>query len=438
MRARSRTLALIGAVLVAGVLAVAGCGGSERPVRIGVVVDCVGVNRPLQGAELAGAELPLLRRGARLRGGDALGGITPATIAGRRVELVPGCTELYEFSTLTLEIRRLVEHEHVDVVVAGGSGPDDDAVRDVAARYPRVSFVPAVHGPREVTLLHRAPNVFRVAGDHEQGVAGLATYAYRTLGWRRAAVALGSWDVGWGERDAFVAEFCALGGRVTSQVQRDGFDPRGRDVAEIPRDVDGVAVFIPALFAPDGFVHRLARRLGDPRRMVVGPGMADDPQLLRALAAPLAGVAAGSFLPAADRSAALRRYLGAMARTFPAITASTARSDLVLGYRTAVETVARAVERAGGDPARLQDALRRVATDLPGGARRLDANGSAVIAPAIVRIGRAPRKGAGPPLTQVGGVTSVDQSIGGLLAPALSPGSPDAPCRRATPPPWAR
>src|SRR3954463_4813730 len=291
MRAELRRAAAALGAMAAPATLVAGCGGAPRPLRVGVVVDCVGVNRPLQAAELAGAELPLVRRGARLRGADPTAGITRATIAGRPVELVRGCTELYEFSTLTAEIRRLVEREHVDVVVAGGSGPDDVAVRDVAALYPHVSFLPVTHGPREVTLLHRAANVYRTSGDHEQGVAGLATYAYRTLGWRRAAVVAGPWNAGWGERDAFVAEFCSLGGRVTRQLQPLVFDPSGGDVRAVPRDVDGVGGFAQGVFGPAGFANRLARRLHDPRRIVVGPTTVDDPDLLRLVAPSLAGVA---------------------------------------------------------------------------------------------------------------------------------------------------
>jgi branched-chain amino acid transport system substrate-binding protein len=434
MRAdRAAALALAVTALV-----VVGCGADERPLRIGVVVDCVGVNRPFERAELAGAELPLVHRGARLHGGDPRAGIGPATIAGRPVELVTGCTELWEFSTLALAVRRLVEREHVDVVVAGASGPDGLTVRDVAALYPRVSFLLAVHAPREVTLRHRSANLYRVTGDQAQGVAGLGTYAYRALGWRRAAVAASTWDTGWTERDAFVAEFCALGGEVVAQMSRIGFDPDGRDVADVPRDVDGVAVFSPAAFGPEGFVARLARRLHDPRRIVVGPSIADDPDLLRSMAGSLAGATAGSFLPAVESSTALRSYLSAMRRTFPTIPSSTARNDLVLGYRTAVETVARAIEHADSRTSRLAPELRRFTGDLPGGARRLDANGSAVIASSIVRIGRPPRDGADPRLTQVGGVPAVDQSIGGLLAPALSPSSAGASCRSAAPPPWAR
>ena len=431
-----RAAALLVALVGTAALLAAACGSGPRPLRVGVVVDCVGVNRPLEGAELAGAELPLVERGARVRGDDALDGITPARISGRPVEVVRGCTELYEFSTLTAEIRRLIEREHVDVVVAGGSGRDDMALRDVAARYPDVVFLPVVHGPRELTLLHRAPNVFRTSGDHAQGVAGLATYAYRTLGWRTAAVVTGPLDAGWGERDAFVAEFCALGGRVTSQQQPLPFD--ARDAGHIPRDVGGVAVFSETLFAPVAFLDAVAARMRDPRRIVVGPTTVDDPDVLRLAAPALVGVTGTSFLPPAQRSAALRSYVRAMRKTFPQVPADTARADIVLGYRTAVETLARALERAHGDPRRLPASLAAITTDLPGGAERLDANHSAVVAPSIVRIGRPPARGALPTLTQVRSVPGVDQSIGGLLAPALSPSTVDPGCRRAVPPPWAR
>jgi hypothetical protein len=55
-----------------------------------------------------------------------------------------------------------------------------------------------------------------------------------------------------------------------------------------------------------------------------------------------------------------------------------------------------------------------------------------------VRIGRPAKRGGDPPLTPVAAVSGVDQSIGGLLAPAASPGSDDVGCARAPLPPWAR
>ena len=213
MRSDPRALRLLLAAALVVVALTAAC-SEQPPLRIGVITDCTGIYRALEDAELSGASLPLIERGARLQGKRASDGIGPAEVAGRRVELVRGCTESLEFSTLTSELRRLAEREHVDVIVAGTIGPDEVIVREVARRYPHVLFVPVVRGPREVTLHRPAPNLYRFAADHGQGVAGLAHHAYHALGWRRVAIVAPGWDGGWSGRDAFTAEFCALGGRV--------------------------------------------------------------------------------------------------------------------------------------------------------------------------------------------------------------------------------
>ncbi len=133
-------------------------------------------------------------------------------------------------------------------------------------------------------------------------MAGLGTYAYRELGWRNAAVVLFNWDIGWGARDAFVSEFCSLGGRIGSQVALEEFDPAGADVASVPRDVDGVAVFVPSTFDPEGFLKRLAGRYADPsRHILLGPAVIDDPTLLGPTRGALAGVVGSSYVdPVAD------------------------------------------------------------------------------------------------------------------------------------------
>ena len=77
----------------------------------------------------------------------------------------------------------------------------------------RCPFVVAADGPREVTLQRPALNLYRIAADYGQGVAGLATYAYRRLGWRTVTVLPDAAYSGWNAESAFVREFCALGGR---------------------------------------------------------------------------------------------------------------------------------------------------------------------------------------------------------------------------------
>ena len=110
--------------------------------------------------------------------------------------------------------------------------------------HPGVLFLPVVHGPREATLHRPAPNLFRFAGDYGQGVAGLGTYAYRDLGWRRAAIALSHLGRGLGRaatRSRPSSAPSAAGSR--SQLPRGLFEPAGRDVERLRADVDGVAVF---------------------------------------------------------------------------------------------------------------------------------------------------------------------------------------------------
>lgn len=434
MRPEARRLLAPIALLATAAVAGSGCGGGTAPFRIGVIADCVGINRSVHDAELSGAELPLIQRGAGLRGRLAASGVTSTEVAGRPVELVPGCTELWEFSALTAEVRRLIERDHVDAIVAGGSGPDEIVLREVARLYPRVVFVPVVHGPREVSLQRPAANLFRFFADEGQGAAGLANYAYRQLGWRSAAVVLFNWDAGWGPRDAFTAEFCSLGGRIRRQIALETFDPSGGDVAKVPRDVDGVAVFVPSLFDPEGFLNRLAERFPEPaRQIVVGPSVTDDPLLLRSTRRALAGVTGSSYVDPARMS----EYLHAHASAFPGIPADVAGNELVTGYHDAVEALLAGLESADGSSARLPAELVRLHVDLLSGPVRLDRHRQAVVPISMVRI-QPPGRPA-PGLVRTGTIRGVDQSIGGLLTPSMKPSDRPARCRAGNePPPWAR
>jgi branched-chain amino acid transport system substrate-binding protein len=421
------------ALLGAAVALLSGCSSDEQPFRVGVIADCVGIHRSFRDAELSGAELPLIERGAHLNGRLARSGVTSVDIGGRPVEIVPGCTELWEFSTLTAEVRRLVERQHVDAIIAGGSGPDEVALKRVARLYPKVVVLPVVHGPREVTARRPQPNLFRVEADYDQGVAGLASYAYRRLGWRSAAVVLLDWDTGWGARDAFAAEFCSLGGRIKGQLAPTAFTPQVADVDNIPRGVDGVAVFVPGIFEPQTFLKQLARSYANPaQHIVVGPGTTDDPTVLEQTRRALAGVIGSSYVDPTRERAYLRGY----ARDFPGMPTDIAGGELVTGYRDAMTSLLAALERAGGSSARLPAELARSRVDLLGGPLRLDRRRQAVASTSLVRI--KPPGARAPGLTRVRTIPNVDQSVGGLLPRSMVPTHHPASCDGDRPPPWAR
>jgi branched-chain amino acid transport system substrate-binding protein len=415
-------------------LSLGACGGSgERPLRIGVIVDCQGAFRALRDVELSGAQLPLMARGADRKGREPSEGLTAAHVDGRPIELVRGCSESGELAALTQVARLLVERMDVDVVVEGGVfSVDGIALREVARRYPDVPFVAAADGPREVTLQGSPASLYRVAADYGQGVAGLASYAFRELGWRRIAVAAEDWVSGWGAETAFVREFCSLGGRVAVRVPLVPGGPPN-DPARVPRDVDGVAVLASGSAVTPEYLRALARRLGAPaQRLVLGPEIMGDAELVRGAGASLRGVAAASYAPPAAASADVRAYLRAYGRANPGAPAGEALNPLVTSYRNAVEAVLQAFERARGELSRdrheLRAALGRLRTRLLGVSVRMDVHRQAVVSTTLVRVGD-------PTAAQT--VDGVDQSIGGLVPADYVPSEAGQACHRAPPPRWA-
>jgi ABC-type branched-subunit amino acid transport system substrate-binding protein len=425
------------AALAAVVLAAAACGSSSpRPLRIGVIVDCVGGFRAMADGELAAAQLPLIARGGRPAGKRPSDGLEGGSVAGRRVKILRGCSESGEFSTLTEAARQLVEREGADVVVAGGMvALDGLPLRELARRYPRVPFVVAANGPREVTLQRPAGNLYRIAADYGQGVAGLATYAYRRLGWRTVAVMPDAGYPGWNAEAAFVREFCALGGRVERRQLPIPAQRPAKLVSRVPPDADGVAVLGSLLTVTPDSLKALARRGTD--KLVLGPEVLGVTGLVRHVPG-LEGVVAASYAaPTPD----LRTYLREYARAYPGISAGEPRDAAVMNYDTAVEAVLRAFEQAHGDLSdgrrRLRARLAHLRTTLLGVPVRMDANRQAVVSASMVRLGRESASGL-PELSPLQTVSGVDQSVGGLLPAGYVPTWAGEACRRAPPPPWAR
>jgi branched-chain amino acid transport system substrate-binding protein len=315
---------------------------------------------------------------------------------------------------------------------------DGIPLRDLAHRHPDVAFLAAANGPREVTLQQPSANVYRVAPDLGQGVAGLATYAYRDLGWRRVALLLDDWVVGWQGETAFVREFCALGGRVVGRTALSAPKSPAAVVARVPRRADGVAVLGSAMSLTPDVLDALARR--GSRALVLGPDVVGDANLVRGVAS-LRGVVAASYAPAAQASPDVRAYLRDYARAYPGASRGEPRDALVMGYRNAVEGLLDAFEQVDGDLAdgrrRLRAQLGRLRTELLGVPVRMDGRRQAVVSASLVRLGPASASG-GPALTAVRAIPGVDQSIGGLVPAGYVPTSAGQACRRATPPPWAR
>ncbi len=407
-------------------------------------MDCTGIAAETHDWALAGSELPLLLRGGDLAGKGPAGGVRGARVAGRDVELVEACTETGVFGRMITSARQLVEIDHVDAVVGGMGASDGVVLREVARRYPTVPFLVAGTAVREATAHVPAPNVYRFSSDVEQDQAGLATYAYRTLGWRHAAVVAEDVVDGWGAVAAFSAEFCALGGSV-QRIWTPVYGAPGPLLKQVPTAVDGVAVLSVFPYGtPTAFIRAyLARRPDAKRSLLLGlwiyaPFQERD---YAALWPEVHGVVARlSGIPDPSR-AENTAYRNAFASAFPGLPAGLSTNPLVLPYYTAVDALLQALESIDGDA---RHRSRRAAhgtrlaparnADGPGPPGRQPPGGGAGDARAADR-----QRSPGPHRSsRCSGSPRSTRRSAASSPRDFSPTPRSNECSRATPPPWAR
>jgi branched-chain amino acid transport system substrate-binding protein len=418
-------------VAVVTLLLVAGCGGQKTPVRIGVLSDCYGPFSSAHELIVASSELPLIERGGKLRGPNPSDGVEGVSVAGRPVELLIGCITGTE--DVLPETRRLVEEEGADVVVGPLYPEHGLVVRDYARRRPETTFLTQPSGAPELTLTDPARNVFRFTTDNAQNAAGLGSFAYHELGWRRAAVVADDSPYGWGNVAGFVAEFCALGGSIVQRNWIPFLSEPAEVLPNIPRSTDGV--YLDVVLSS---VHTLLRRYSAtghdlPTHVLANAAILSDPTVV-----PRArGIVVGGSQPLQPLPSAAA-YIEAFTKAFPSIPAAAALSVLAVPYRDGVEAALEALERAGGatGPA-LMTVLAKLELASLSGRVRLDPNRQAIGPNYLSRVATDPQ--GKPTIRTLRVVPDVEQMFGGYFKPTDPPPSRTTPaCVKRTPPPWAR
>jgi branched-chain amino acid transport system substrate-binding protein len=427
MRARAALVLLAGILLPLG----AGCAGSKgASFRIGILSDCYGAFSSTHEVIVASAELPLLARGGKLRGNKPSDGIEATRVAGRTVELLVGCVG--DTEDVLPQARRLVEEDGARVVVGPLFPQEGLVLRDYAQRRPETVFLIQPSDAPELTLSTPAPNVFRFVPDAAQSVAGLGSYAYHELGWRTAMTIGDDVPYGWANVSGFLAEFCALGGRVLERRWVPvGADP-ATTVAQIPASIDGV--YLGTALAPVlGFLRRYSALHRDfAKRLLSSASVVYDPQVV-ALAH---GLIVGGSIPL-EPTPAVSAYVAAFVKAFPRIPAAGALDPLTVPYRDGVEAALEALERAVGRGQSFRDALAQIELDSPAGLFHLDRNRQAVVPSYLSRI--VAGAGGRPAIRTLRVVPNVEQTFGGYFKATDPPPSETSPaCVRRTPPRWAR
>jgi len=424
--------------VVALALVAAGCGDQHERLRVGLLRDCAGLLASTKDGAVAGAELPLVRRGARL-GGDGRT-LESARVAGVDIELVPACTETGRLTQLIAETRWLVETQGVEVVIGPLGTSEGALMRKLARKYPDVTFLIGWGTAQEATLRDPQPNLFRLTPDGAQTTAGLGSYAFRQLGWRKAAVVTEGYNAGLELAAGFVAEFCALGGTVVERDYQSLFAPDPAAAAKRhAASADGVALFS-TYSSPVPYVRRYASAVGGSLRgRLVGSGSAfgDPTALTPPTGTNMTGIVLGGVISPASSDRELGSYVHSFRQSFPRLHPATALFDATLAPYGAMEALARAVETTGGaDGVELRKAIAGLELDLPTGPVYFDRNRQAVARITLQRLGY--RADGTPTLEPVRVIDGVTQDFGGIFTATTQPPTWDAPkCERRTPPPWA-
>jgi branched-chain amino acid transport system substrate-binding protein len=215
--------------------------GSGKAIKIGVLATCGGPFALFEAEAFSGAKYALVQEaGGKAAGNGPQDPVSGATIAGKPVKLYFGCSDATPDKAVA-EARRLVESVKVNVLLGPLSGDEGVAVANYAKTQPQVTFVNGTSGAQATTMTVKAPNFFRFGGDGAQWMAGLGSYAYNTLHWKKAAIIGEDYSYPYTQAAGFIAEFCGLGGQITKRVWAPLTTTDWSSyVAQLPRDVDGV------------------------------------------------------------------------------------------------------------------------------------------------------------------------------------------------------
>ncbi len=415
-------------------------------IRLGIMAECEGAFGGFNEDVVAGATLALINEaGATPNSTDtALDGFTGAEVNGVPIELVGiGCGD-DTADRAVQEIRTLVEQDGANVVIGPLSGDEGIAIANYALDHPEVTFIDGISGAQDATLHVQAPNFFRYHGDGAQWNAGLGYTVHNDAGWDTVAVIADDYGFGWTSTAGFVADFCAAGGEVVTQV----FPPLGTTdyssfVQQLPNpdEVDGYFWAVGGTgtnASLEAFLNAKGDLTGDQH----AGNLFFSPALAEALGTDIAGAYVGGFasLPGDITTPEITDYLASADAAWDTLAGGTSGNEPAppsqamgfgfgYGYYVAGTALVQALTEAGTtDPEALQAALAELELDVPYGPVTLDENRQGVIDTFVAQLVVDEETGEVVQETKYV-VPGVDQTFGGTYSSETDPPERDnTPC----------
>jgi branched-chain amino acid transport system substrate-binding protein len=420
-------------------------GGGGGTVKVGFLSDCEGTFGSFFEPTAAGFNQSLIdKAGGKPAGEKPTDGVTGATVAGAKIEIVGyGCADETADKAIE-ETRRLMEQEDADILVGPLSGDEGIAVANYAKEHPDKTFINGIAGAQDSTLKVQAPNFFRYHPDGAQWSAGLGDYAYNELGWKKAAIIGDDYSFPYTSLSGFVAEYCAIGGDITKRI----WAPLGEKdyssyISQIPDDIDGLYVGIGGTGLVN-FVKQYRQQVGevDTERMM-GNVFWGEPLVLEEVGNDLVGGITSSMTAGDSDEAEVTAYLDRLRGSYGDEIAATGPSVFTYGYYTAAQALVKGLEAVEGDVSdqkALQDALAEVTLsgdEAPYGDVTLDDNRQAISDVYVQRIVKDKTGDGVVDVETFRRIPEVDQTYNGVFsAETPAPDRENPKCEKRDPPPW--
>ncbi len=330
-----RLIALCAAML----LALAGSAmAADNTVRIGVFLPLTGQNAFGGQLELEGVQL------AHKKVGEVL---------GKKVELfvVDNKSEKVEAANA---VKRLIEKEKVQAII----GTYGSSLAMAGGEVSEKAGIPQVGTSCTNPLVTQGKkHIFRVCFiDPFQG-AGAATYAYKSLGLKKAAMLVDvANDYSVGLSNFFKKSFVKQGGEIVATLNYQSgdqdFTAQLTDIISKKPDV----LFIPSYFAEGAIIMKQAKELGAAFKIMGGDAM-DNPEITKIGGAAVEGFVHTTFPydpSMQDMSPAAKAFTADWTKAFPG---KEPNVNAALGY-DAYMIIIDAIKRAGSaEPAAITKAL---------------------------------------------------------------------------------
>jgi branched-chain amino acid transport system substrate-binding protein len=441
MRRRKLIPFAVLAVLVAAIAASAATAtNTASTIKVAVLSDCQGAFGSFDGQDLAGVVAAMSQyAGAKpVNANDPRKGWKGGSIGGHPLKLVGiGCSN-DKADTAIKETKRLMEQLGADVMIGPLSGDESIAVANYAKQHPTKTFVDGSAGAQDTTLKVRAKNFFRFNGDGAMWNAGLGDLAYNKLHWKTAAVVADDYSFAWTSAAGFIAEFCAVGGKISKRV----FPPLNTTdyssyAQQMPTNVDGTFVAVGgAGLIPFLKAYEQAHGPIDGKKFIGNlfwgtPGQYDQ-HSTRDDAAYLGGaVTAGELATPAAKNYA-NNIIGKWFKTIPPYGAAApqAASTFTYGYFINTWGLIKGLQAVkgniGGGQKALQAAIKKTVLPTAYGTIRLDKYNQGIIP---VYYQQLYSKGGKLAVKTVGYIPNVDQTFGGTFSASTpAPGRTSPAC----------